>query len=73
MHQHVGAELSAHETITAEHERWGPIAHLAAEYETIAQTGQHDRWATLLETSGLTERQVDLVLCSDAYVALSAG
>lgn len=70
--QHVGAELSAHETITAEHERWGSIAQLTAEYETIAQAGQRDRWATLLETSGLTEEQVDLVLGSDAYGALSA-
>ncbi len=70
--QHVGAELSAHETITAEHERWGSIAQLAAEYETIAQAGQHDRWATLLTASGLTEGQVDLVLGSDAYSALSA-
>lgn len=69
--QHVGAELSAHETITAEQERWGSIGQLAAEYETIAQAGQHDRWAGLLESSGLTEGQVDLVLGSDAYGALS--
>jgi hypothetical protein len=34
--QHVGAELSAHETITAEQDTWGSIAQLAAEYETIA-------------------------------------
>ncbi|WP_261369805.1 ATP-dependent DNA helicase [Corynebacterium sanguinis] len=70
--QHVGAELSAHETNTAEQERWESIAQLAAEYDTIAQAGQHDRWATLPETSGLTEGQVDLVLVSDAYGALSA-
>lgn len=41
--QHVGAELSAHETITAEQEAWGSIAQLAAEYETIAAAAQHDR------------------------------
>src|SRR5699024_719437 len=70
--QHVGAELSAHETITAEQERWGSIAQLAAEYETIAQAGQHDRWAQLLIASGLDEKQVDEVLGSDAYGALSA-
>ena len=69
--QHVGAELSVHETITAEQERWGPIGQLAAEYEAIAQAGQHDRWATLLEIAGLTEGQVDLVLGSEAYGALS--
>lgn len=70
--QHFGAELSAHETITAEHERWGSIAQLAAEYETIAQAAQHDRWADLLRRSGLTTEQVDDVLGSDAYGALSA-
>ncbi|MGE9809570.1 MobF family relaxase [Janibacter sp. G1551] len=70
--QHVGAELSAHETITAEQERWGSIAQLAAEYETIAQAAQHDRWAGLLRASGLTDEQTDDVLASDAYGALSA-
>jgi hypothetical protein len=52
--QHVGAELSAHETITAEQEAWGSVAQLAAEYETIAQAAQHDRFATLIRQSGLT-------------------
>lgn len=70
--QHVGAELSAHETITAEQEQWGSIAQLAAEYETIAQAAQHDRWATLLYASGLTPEQTEDVLASDAYGALSA-
>ena len=70
--QHIGAELSAHETITAEHERWSNIGQLAAEYETIAQAAQHDRWATLLTAAGLTGGQVDAVLDSDAYPALSA-
>lgn len=70
--QHVGAEPSAHEAITSEQERWGSIAQLAAEYETIAQAAQHDRWAALLRTSGLTEEQTDDVRASDAYGALSA-
>lgn len=70
--QHVGAELSAHETITAEQEYWGSIAQLAAEYDTIAQAAQHDRWAALLAASGLTPDQVGDVLDSDAYGALSA-
>ena len=70
--QHVGAELSAHETITAEQELWGSIAQLAAEYETIAQAAQHDRWAALLQASGLTPKQTEDVLASDAYGALSS-
>ena len=70
--QHVGAELSAHETIASEQEHWGSITQLAAEYETIAQAAQHDRWAPLLAASGLTPEQVGDVLDSDAYGALSA-
>ena len=60
--QHVGAELSAHETITAEQEHWGSIAQLAAEYETIAAAAQRDRWATLIRASGLTAEQADAAI-----------
>ncbi|WP_150463014.1 MobF family relaxase [Nesterenkonia ebinurensis] len=70
--QHTGAELSAHETITAEHEHWGSIAQLAAEYETIAAAAQHDRWATLIRNSGLTAKQADSTIESEAFGALTA-
>src|SRR5699024_8978762 len=70
--QHVGAELSARETITTEQELWGSIAQLAAEYDTIEQAAQHDHWATLLHASGLTPEQAENVLASDAYGALAA-
>lgn len=70
--QHVGAELSAHETITAEQEQWGSIAQLAAEYETIASAAQHDRWATLVRSSGLTAEQADIAIESEAFGALTA-
>ncbi len=70
--QHVGAELSAHETITAEQEQWGSIAQLAAEYETIAAAAQHDRWATLIRASGLTAEQADAAIESEAFGALTA-
>lgn len=69
---HVGAELSAHETIEVEHDRWAGIAQLAAEYETIAAAAQHDRWVALLERSGLTVEQVDMAVTSDAFGALTA-
>ncbi|WP_026077642.1 MobF family relaxase [Brevibacterium senegalense] len=70
--RHVNAELSAHETITAEHDRWGSIAQLAAEYETIAAAAQHDRWATLLRDSSLTTDQADAAIESEAFGALTA-
>ena len=70
--QHVGAELSAHETITAEQEHWGSIAQLAAEYETIAAAAQRDRWATLIRSSGLTAEQVEAAIESEAFGALTA-
>lgn len=70
--QHSGAELSAHETITAEQDRWDSIAQLAAEYETIAAAAQHDRWAALIATSGLTTDQAQAVIDFDAFGALTA-
>ena len=70
--QHVGAELSAHETITTEQEQWGSIAQLAAEYETIAAAAQRDRWATLIKSSGLTADQADAAIESEAFGALTA-
>lgn len=69
--QHSGSGLSAHETITAEQDRWDSIAQLAAEYETIAAAAQHDSWATLVRGSGLTDEQAQAVIDSDAFGALS--
>ena len=70
--QHVGAELSAHETIAVEQESWGTIAQLAAEYETIAAAAQRDRWAALVRTSGLSAEQAEEVVASDAFGPLTA-
>ena len=70
--QHVGAELSAHETITAEQDAWGSIAQLAAEYETIAAAAQHDRWASLIQASGLTDEEAETAISSPAFGALTA-
>ncbi|MEJ1092947.1 MobF family relaxase [Microbacterium istanbulense] len=70
--QHSGAELSAHEATVAEQEQWGSIAQLAAEYETIAAAAQHDRWATLIRSSGLTDEQADSAIESDAFGPLAA-
>lgn len=70
--QHVGAELSAHESLVAEQEAWSTIAQLAAEYETIAAAAQRDRWASLLRTSGLSETEATAAIESDAFGPLTA-
>jgi conjugative relaxase-like TrwC/TraI family protein len=70
--QHVGAELSARETITTEQEAWGSVGQLAAEYETIAQAAQHDRFATLIRESGLSPDEAEDTIRSDAFGALTA-
>ena len=70
--QHVGAELSAHETLRAEQSAWGSTAQIAAEYETIAAAAQHDRWVALVGRSGLSNDQVERVVNSDAFGALAA-
>lgn len=69
--QHTGAELSAHETITAEQNEWASIRQLAAEYETIAQAAQHDRWLGLLRAGGLDETTIDELVTTDSYGILS--
>jgi conjugative relaxase-like TrwC/TraI family protein len=68
----VGAEPSAHEAIRIEQDTWGSIAQLAAEYETIAQAAQHDRWATLVRSCGLLPDQAEAAVASDAFGSLSA-
>lgn len=70
--QHVGAELSAHETLAAEQDSWGSIAQLAAEYETIAAAAQRDRWAGMVRTSGLRAEQATAVISSEAFGPLGA-
>lgn len=70
--QHSGAELSAHETITVEQERWGSIAQLAAEYETLSAVAQKDRWTRLIRVSGLSEEQAEATVESVAFGALTA-
>lgn len=70
--QNVGAELSAHESLVAEQERWGTIAQLAAEYEAIAAAAQRDRWESLLRTPGLSEDEAAAAIDSDAFGPLTA-
>jgi hypothetical protein len=70
--QHVGAELSAHEMITAEQDTWASIAQLAAEYETLAAAAQHDRWAALIRASGLNDDDAEDAIASPAFGALTA-
>lgn len=70
--RHSGAELSAHQTIEAEQERWSSIAQIAAEYETIATVAQRDRWTDLLARAGLTNEQIENLLDSDAFGPLAA-
>jgi hypothetical protein len=70
--QHVGAELSAHETLAAEQDAWGSVAQLAAEYETLAAVAQHDRWVSLVQASGLSPFQALDVVNSDAFGPLTA-
>ncbi|PDQ35368.1 MAG: hypothetical protein B5766_06445 [Candidatus Lumbricidophila eiseniae] len=49
----------------------GALAQLAAEYETIAQEAQQDRWVTLLERGGLTAVQTDELVTTDAFGILT--
>jgi conjugative relaxase-like TrwC/TraI family protein len=70
--QHVGAELSGHETIVTQQDAWGSVAQLVAEYETIAAAAQHDRWAGLVRSSGLSQGEADHAIHSQGFGPLIA-
>lgn len=70
--QHSGVNLSAHQTIEAEHEEYASIAQLAAELETIAAAAQHDRFVDLLRRSGLSDKQHAAAVESTAFGPLTA-
>ncbi|MGR0221548.1 MobF family relaxase [Agromyces sp. ZXT2-6] len=70
--QHVGAELSAHETLAGEQDAWASIAQLAAEYETIAAAAQRGRWTELVRGCGLPPGQAEAVIESDSFGPLTA-
>jgi hypothetical protein len=69
---HVGAELSAHQTITAEQDAWRSVAQLAAEYETIAAAAQHPRWEAAVRATQLTQAEADAAIASAAFGVLAA-
>ncbi len=70
--RHEGAEKSAHENITAEQEAWSSIAHLADQYETIAQAAQAEYVASLLAQAGLPDDLLDETIGSESYGSLIA-
>ncbi|GAB2481179.1 hypothetical protein GCM10027063_24140 [Promicromonospora xylanilytica] len=75
--QHSGAELSAHQTRTAEHHKWTGIAQLAAEYDIIASLAQRDRWTdlvlrTFITDGRLTPAEARTAIDSDSFWSLCA-
>ncbi|KAE8765398.1 relaxase domain-containing protein [Georgenia thermotolerans] len=75
--KHSGLELSAHQTISAEHDRWTGSAQLAAEYDLIAATAERDRWRKLvlgaLTVAGrMSEAEAAGAIASDGFGALVA-
>jgi hypothetical protein len=70
--QHEGAERSAHETIITEQDAWTSISRLAAEYETIAQAAQHDRFAATIAHSCLDPEQARAITTGESFGSLVA-
>ena len=68
-----GADLAAHEMIRRSQNEAESILRLHAEYQTIAKAAQADRWDTLLERSGLADRQFSAVRASHAHGQLIAA
>jgi hypothetical protein len=70
--QHEGAEKSGHETITAEQDAWTSLSQLAAEYGTIAQAAEHDRFVKAVACSGLDPEQAEAVADGESFGSLVA-
>jgi hypothetical protein len=68
-----GADVSAHETIRRAQQAAESWATLHAEYQTIAAAAQADRWSELVNRSGLSPAQQELVRLSPARGALQAA
>jgi len=68
-----GADLSAHATIHQEAYKVGSFTAIAAEYNTLAQAAQHDRWDALLAQCGMSADELAAVRSSDAQGPLFAA
>ncbi len=68
-----GAQTSATQTLRALHDEATSLAQLAPIHETLVQTAQRQRWATVIAGSGLTDGQLRRVETSPAYGPLVAA
>jgi conjugative relaxase-like TrwC/TraI family protein len=71
--QNEGADVSAHDAIRRSQAEADSIARLVAEYQTLAQAAQADRWNSLLARSGFTDGQVAAMQQSEAHGPLVAA
>jgi conjugative relaxase-like TrwC/TraI family protein len=67
------ADLAAHEMIRRVQSEAESFERLTSEYLTLAAAAQAERWDALLETSGLTPRELEAVNSSEAYGPLLAA
>jgi conjugative relaxase-like TrwC/TraI family protein len=68
-----GADVAAHDMIRRQQSEAEGVQRLSAEYVTLANLAQHERWDTLLARSGLTERDLAGVRASAAFGPLLAA
>jgi hypothetical protein len=68
-----GADLSAHETLERAQRQADDFSLLAAEYETLAQAAQQQRFDDLLDRPGLDTEHLGQVRQSPSYGPLLAG
>lgn len=71
--RNIGSDVAATAMIAHEQEVAGSMATLAAEYQTIAQAAQAERWDSLIARSGLSEAELANVRSSEAYGPLLAA
>jgi hypothetical protein len=67
------AEPTATETLRLAVAEHSSLTQLVREYETIAAHAQHDHWQALLESSGVTDTQLDRILDSETQPRVEAA
>jgi conjugative relaxase-like TrwC/TraI family protein len=68
-----GADVAAHDVIRQAQSEAEGFERLSAEYLTLAAAAQAGRWDALLESSGLTRRELEAVRSSEAHSPLLAA
>ena len=71
--RHEGSDVAAHEVIRRQHHEAEGMERLSAEYLTLANDAQAERWNGILASSGISGTDLATISASEAFGPLSAA